>query len=121
MWPKTYERDVEAAWTRFRANPSHILQTQWGDVEFCTQGSGQPVLMGHGIFGSHVEAQAMTVTYYGEHALAIAPSRFGYFGSTLPPHATPALQADAVVTPAHRRHRATDRVLHASGHPAAAR
>ena len=89
MWPKTYERDVEAAWTRFRANPSHILQTQWGDVEFCTQGSGQPVLMGHGIFGSHVEAQAMTVTYYGEHALAIAPSRFGYFGSTLPPMRQP--------------------------------
>jgi pimeloyl-ACP methyl ester carboxylesterase len=35
----------------------------------------------------------MVETYYGP-ALAIAPSRFGYFGSTLPAEATPADQAD---------------------------
>jgi pimeloyl-ACP methyl ester carboxylesterase len=33
-------------------------------------------------------------TYYGDDALAIAPSRFGYFGSTLPDGANPSLQAD---------------------------
>ena len=31
----------------------------------------------------------------GERYRVIAPARFGYFGSTLPPNATPADQADA--------------------------
>ena len=95
MWPETYAQDLDAAWARIRALPSGTLETPWGRLEYATEGTGQPVLMSHGIFGSHAEALGMIRTYYGDGALAIAPSRFGYFGSQLPPHATPALQADA--------------------------
>lgn len=94
MWPKRYAQEMEAAWARVRAIPSETLETPWGAVEYCSEGAGLPVIMSHGIFGSHVEALAMTRTYYGPDALAIGPSRFGYFGSTLPRNATPALQAD---------------------------
>jgi pimeloyl-ACP methyl ester carboxylesterase len=39
----------------------------------------------------------MVRTYVGGDVRAIVPSRFGYVGSQLPPHGTPALQADAYV------------------------
>jgi pimeloyl-ACP methyl ester carboxylesterase len=94
MWPKRYAQELDAAWARMRAVPSRTLEIPWGRLEYATEGSGQPVLMSHGIFGSHAEALGMIRTYFGDGALAIAPSRFGYFGSQLPPQATPTLQAD---------------------------
>ena len=90
----TYHEDIERAWARMRSIPSRFLETESGTIEYVDEGKGQPVLMSHGIFGSHAEALGMIRTYYGDDAFAIAPSRFGYFGSQLPPHATPALQAD---------------------------
>jgi hypothetical protein len=38
----------------------------------------------------------MVPTYIGDGYSSIAPSRFGYFGTALPPNATPADQADAL-------------------------
>lgn len=49
--------------------------------------------MSHGVMGAHPQGLGMVTTYYGP-AFAIAPSRFGYFGSSLPADATPAMQAD---------------------------
>jgi hypothetical protein len=57
MWPKSYARDLERAWARIRATRSEIVNTPWGDIEYATEGAGRPVLMSHGIFGSHVEAR----------------------------------------------------------------
>jgi hypothetical protein len=63
--------------------------TEFGPVEYATAGDGQPVLMSHGVMGGHPAGLEMIATYYGS-AFAISPSRFGYFGSSLPVHATPA-------------------------------
>ena len=109
MWPKAYAQEIQTAWARVRAVCSQTLQTSWGAIEYSTEGTGQPVLMSHGIFGSHAEALGMTRTYYGDGALAIAPSRFGYFGSNLPTDATPAVQAD--VYAALLDHLGIDRVV----------
>lgn len=98
MWPKRYKLEIASAWQRVNAVASRTLETPWGRVEYAIVGSGQPGLMSHGVFGGHAEGLGMVRTYYGECAFAIAPSRFGYFASELPPHATPALQADVYAT-----------------------
>jgi pimeloyl-ACP methyl ester carboxylesterase len=95
MWPKTYNDDIERAWAHVRDVPSRTLETSFGTVEFAVQGSGQAVLMSHGILGCHTEGVGMVGAYFGADCMAIAPSRFGYFGSAMPDDATPALQADA--------------------------
>lgn len=92
-----YRGDIQAAWDRVRSVPSHKFESSQGSVEYALAGEGQPVLMSHGVMGGHVEALGMVSTYYGDDALAIAPSRFGYFGTDLPDTATPALQADVFV------------------------
>lgn len=93
MWRKRYETEIKRARERVGAVPSRSLQTTCARIEYAVSGSGQPVLMSHGVMGGHAEGLGMVTTYYG-NALAIAPSRFGYFGSELPDNATPALQAD---------------------------
>jgi pimeloyl-ACP methyl ester carboxylesterase len=94
VWPKSYEKEITTAWERVRAVSSRRLRTTWGTVEYALAGEGQPVLMSHGLMGGHPQGLGMVSTYFGEEAMAIAPSRFGYFGSDLPHRATPALQAD---------------------------
>jgi len=94
MWPKSFDSEITSSWERVRAVPSRTLETSCATVEYALAGEGQPVLMSHGVMGSHAEALGMVATYFGDNALAIAPSRFGYFGSDLPKRATPALQAD---------------------------
>jgi pimeloyl-ACP methyl ester carboxylesterase len=92
MWNR-YERDVAQAWKRVRAVPSRTLRTGFGTIEYATSGEGQPVLVSHGVMGGHPHGLGMVATYYGP-AFAISPSRFGYFGSSLPADASPAQQAD---------------------------
>jgi pimeloyl-ACP methyl ester carboxylesterase len=89
-----YVQDLKEAEARVRAVPSTVLDTPHGRVEYATTGSGVPVLMCHGILGGHAEGVKMVATFVGSDFWAIAPSRFGYFGSVLPPGARPGLQAD---------------------------
>src|SRR4029453_7130286 len=90
----SYRKDIKAAWERVHAVPSRTFESSLGPVEYALEGEGPPLLMSHGIQGSHVEGISMVETYVGTGWMGIAPSRFGYFGSALPNHATPALQAD---------------------------
>ena len=49
----------------------------------------------HGVFGCHADADdGWWTRMLGEEFQVVAPSRFGYFGSTLRPQATPADQAE---------------------------
>jgi 2-hydroxy-6-oxonona-2,4-dienedioate hydrolase len=95
MWPKRYAKDIERAWNRVRAVPSAHIETPFGGLEYAQRGTGAPVLMSHGIWGSHAEGIEMVPTYIGDGYNSVAPSRFGYFGTALPPKAAPADQADA--------------------------
>jgi pimeloyl-ACP methyl ester carboxylesterase len=91
---RSYVQDMQDAQARIRAVPAALLDTPYGRVEYATAGSGLPVLMSHGILGSHVEGVGMVASFVADDVWAIAPSRFGYFGSVLPPSATPGLQAE---------------------------
>jgi pimeloyl-ACP methyl ester carboxylesterase len=77
--------------------PSHVFRAPWGAIEYVDEGRGTPVLMSHGIYGGHDNADAMVDLVLGSGFRTIGPSRFGYFGSTLPSGATPEDQADAYV------------------------
>src|SRR4026209_2388586 len=88
-----YRRDMRAARARVAAVDRHVISTQWGAVEYAERGSGDPVLVVHGIFHNCVGG-LLSVRDFSDRRF-IAPSRFGYLGSTMPPNATPAAQADA--------------------------
>ena len=89
-----YRRDMNAARARLDAVERRVVSTRWGEVEYAERGSGDPVLVSHGIF-QHCVAGLLSVRDLFLDRRVIAPSRFGYLGSSIPPNATPADQADA--------------------------
>ena len=88
-----YRRDMNTARARLAAADRHVISTRWGEVEYAERGSGDPVLVVHGIF-QHCVSGLLPVRHVPGRRF-IAPSRFGYLGSSMPPNATPAAQADA--------------------------
>ena len=88
-----YRRDLNAARARLAAVERHVISTPWAAVEYAERGDGDPVLVVHGIFHNCVGG-LLSVRDYSDRRF-IAPSRFGYLGSSMPPNATPAAQADA--------------------------
>ena len=90
-----YRRDMNAARARLAAEERRVISTQWGALEYAERGSGYPVLVVHGIF-HHCVGGLLSVRDLCPGRRCIAPSRFGYLGSSLPPSATPAAQADAL-------------------------
>ena len=91
---RRYRRDLNAARARLDAVERHVIPTRWGAVEYAERGSGDPVLVVHGIFHNCVGA-LLSARDFGDRRF-IAASRFGYLGSSMPPDATPAHQADAL-------------------------
>jgi pimeloyl-ACP methyl ester carboxylesterase len=91
-----YRRDLRAARSRLAEVDRRVVATDWGAVEYAERGSGEPLLVLHGIFGG-CDGGLLGVRDVRPERRVIAPSRFGYLGSSLPPDATPADQADALV------------------------
>jgi pimeloyl-ACP methyl ester carboxylesterase len=83
-----------AARARLASVQRTLARTSLGDVEYADVGSGEPVLVIHGIFGGRDQGLVNCADVLTNRRV-IAPSRFGYLGSSIPPDATPALQADA--------------------------
>jgi pimeloyl-ACP methyl ester carboxylesterase len=91
-----YRRDSNAARSRLAEVDRRVVPTDWGAVEYAERGSGEPLLVLHGIFQG-CDGGLLSVRDLCPDRRVIAPSRFGYLGSSLPPNATPADQADALV------------------------
>jgi len=89
-----YRQDMNAARARLAAVKRHVIATRWGAVEYAARGDGEPVLVVHGIFHTCVGGLFSVRDLFTNRRL-IAPSRFGYLGSNMPPNPTPAGQADA--------------------------
>jgi pimeloyl-ACP methyl ester carboxylesterase len=89
-----YRRGTNAARARLTAVDRHVVSAEWGAVEYAEQGHGEPVLVVHGIFHNCVRG-LLSVRDLVPDRRVIAPSRFGYLGSSMPPNAKPAQQADA--------------------------
>jgi pimeloyl-ACP methyl ester carboxylesterase len=91
---RRYRRDMNVARGRLARLDRHVISTQWGSVEYAERGAGDPVLVIHGVF-QHCFSGLFSVRDLLPDRRVIAPSRFGYLGSSMPPDATPAVQADA--------------------------
>lgn len=92
----TYREDMRRAWDRINSFPTKRLETRLGTIEYADQGDGPPLLVSHGVLGCHVDTVGTGwASLAGPGFRVIGPSRFGYFGSTLPEGAIPADQADA--------------------------
>jgi len=89
-----YRREMSAARSRLAGVKREVISTEWGVVEYAERGQGDPVLVVHGIYHNCVGG-LLSVRDLLSDRRVIAPSRFGYLGSTMPHDATPAVQADA--------------------------
>jgi pimeloyl-ACP methyl ester carboxylesterase len=91
-----YRHDLREAQRRLDAVDRDTISTPFGAVEYAVRGTGEPLLVSHGIFHG-CDGALLSVRDLAPGRRVIAPSRFGYLGSALPPVATPADQADAFV------------------------
>jgi 2-hydroxy-6-oxonona-2,4-dienedioate hydrolase len=92
----TYAYDLRKAYARVRGKGT-VLRSASGDIEYTTGGSGIPVLVIHGAGGGFDQGQLLVEALLGDGFRWIAPSRFGYLGSSLPDGATWDDQAAAYV------------------------
>jgi pimeloyl-ACP methyl ester carboxylesterase len=91
-----YRQSLVAARNRLDAAVRHsVHSTRFGAIEYADDGDGPPVLVSHPLFGGFDIGINTGRAYLGPGFRLIAPSRFGYLGSTLPVGAAPADQADA--------------------------
>lgn len=74
---------------------SRTVDIDAGTVEYATRGEGAALLVLHGAGGGFNQGIAMAAHLATKGYRLIAPSRFGYLGSSQPGDPTPARQADA--------------------------
>jgi pimeloyl-ACP methyl ester carboxylesterase len=87
---------LRAARQRLDAAPrTELSGTRFGTVEYAEDGGGPAVLVSHPLFGGFDVGLGVGRNFLGPRSRLLVPSRFGYLGSTLPPAARPADQADA--------------------------
>ncbi len=90
---RRYRHDRDAARARLAVVDRTVIETSSGAVEYADRDAGEPLLAIHGIFGGCDQGLVLVDDLFPGRRV-IAPSRFGYLGSALPPGATPADQAD---------------------------
>lgn len=90
----SYRRDIKAARTRLGSVDSQVVELNAGFVEYMDVGEGPCLLVSHGIFHGCDGGQRSARDVVSDHRV-IAPSRFGYLGSSMPENPTGAAQADA--------------------------
>lgn len=93
-----YRRDIDARRERLRG-VSRIAETACGPIEYAEAGAGIPLLSIHGAGGGFDQGLANAARLVGDGFRIVAPSRFGYLGTPVPPDtsldAYSAAQADA--------------------------
>jgi pimeloyl-ACP methyl ester carboxylesterase len=80
---------------RFK-NESRVVTAGCGTVEYGVAGSGDPVLVVHGSGGGFDQGIDAAKILAERGFTLLAPSRFGYLRSPVPPQPTAAAQADAL-------------------------
>lgn len=91
---RRFRRDVRRAEERLASLDRSVVETRFGSLEFADSGSGDPLLVSHGIFHGF-DGGLASVDHLVEGRRVIVPSRFGYLGTAMPPRVTVAAQADA--------------------------
>lgn len=92
-----YRRDIKAAYQKLEKKKSITMNSPYGLIEYGSRGEGDPVLLIHGASGGFDQGVDLAAQHVGEGYEVIAPSRFGYLGTSLPENATVEMQTDALV------------------------
>jgi pimeloyl-ACP methyl ester carboxylesterase len=92
-----YRRDIQAAHKRLQSLDAHTIDTPYGKMEYAIQGNGYPLFLIHGNGGGFDQGLDLGRAHINDGFMGIAPSRFGYLGTSLPTHASPREQAEAFV------------------------
>lgn len=90
-----YAIDIHAAYERLNHYAVKTINTEYGKLSYMDEGSGEAILISHGIFGGYDQGLVSLDGLVGNGYRKIAPSRFGYPDSDLPPEPTPENQAKA--------------------------
>ncbi len=90
----TYLRDMRSINARLDS-VAKVVDTSFGPVAFAEGGQGVPVLAIHGAGGGHDQGRLLAEAFLPIGTRWIAPSRFGYPGSSLATDPSTAAQADA--------------------------
>lgn len=90
-----YNIDIRAAYERLSDYDVKTIDTEYGKMSYMDEGSGETIVLSHGIFGGYDQAFVSLKSLVGNDYRKIAPSRFGYPGSDLPSDPTPKNQAKA--------------------------
>ncbi len=93
VW-RSYSAEMARARARVR-NGSAVFQCRFGAMEYATAGEGPPVIVIHGASGGFDQGLALSSALIAAGRKVVAPSRFGYLRSALPPDPSPENQADA--------------------------
>ena len=88
-----YKTDINHAYKRLNLYNIKVINTDYGKMSYMDEGTGEVVLIFHGIFGGYDQGFGSLKNIVGDNYRKIAPSRFGYPGSDLPFEPTPENQA----------------------------
>ncbi len=92
----SFRETVTTAERQLASRPRrHLDDPRLGRIEYADEGSGPVVLVSHPLFGGFDVGLGTGHLYLDDGFHLIAPSRFGYLGSSLPKDATPDDQIDA--------------------------
>lgn len=86
--------DLRKAKEKLNAYNTREIELSYGKITYIDEGQGEVILSVHGIFGGYDQAYENIKSRVGKNRV-IAPSRFGYLGSSLKEDATPRQQAKA--------------------------
>jgi 2-hydroxy-6-oxonona-2,4-dienedioate hydrolase len=90
---RQYRQDMTLAYQRVTSG-GKLIETACGTIEYTEFGEGAPMLIVHGAGGGHDQGEYFAKLIGGDNRW-IAPSRFGFLGTTIPDGADSSRQADA--------------------------
>lgn len=87
---------LRAAEGRLRTYGAKVADLSYGRMTYVDVGQGETILSMHGLYGGYDQAYDNVRDFASRHRI-VAPSRFGYLGSSIKGNGTPREQAEAYV------------------------
>ena len=90
---ESYVNDMQAAQEHINSLDSHVIQTEYGQIQYATVGEGYPVLVIQGNAGGFDQGLLLANYTIDPDFQLISVSRFGYLRSSMPVNASVEMQA----------------------------
>ena len=89
----SYSKIIKESYQKLEIYDVKTIDTEYGIMSYVDEGSGEAIIISHGIFGGYDQGYKNLYSIFGENYRRISVSRFGYPGSNLPKEPTPKNQA----------------------------